>query len=166
LSPVLRTSTDVSTAQLEEQRIETRELIDDFLKKVGKEGCYGNCHCQRWHEESAGLNLQIGSDPKLLLWPKYSKTQLGLRQSLDAIRWLGDCLDLKQRKIHYTPKDSRHRARFTKFAIATSHQLHGLCLTCTKEGRSQMGNCEHLVAMRDRIAKLDVVEYELEQYDR
>jgi hypothetical protein len=151
--------------QLEEQRIETRELIDDFLKKVGKEGCYGSCHCQRWHEENAGLNLHFGSDPKLPLWPKYSKTQLGLRQTLDAIHWLGDCRDLTQWKIHHTAKDRRQRARFTKFANATNHQLQGLCLTCTKEGRPQMGKCEHLVAMRGRIAKLDLVEYEWKPSD-
>jgi hypothetical protein len=161
----MQISTDILIVQLEEQRIDSRELIDKFLKKFGAEGCFTSCGCQRWHEMRAGLNLKIGNDSKLLLWSKYDRTELGLRQILDAIQWLGDCRDLKQGEIHHTAKDRRHRARFTKFVNATSEQLHGLCLTCTKEGRPQMGNCEHLVAMRGRIAKLDLVEYEWEPSD-
>jgi hypothetical protein len=148
----MRIGADSLPVQLEEQRIACKELIDGFVEKIETHASVSDCPSTRVDEAGHITNIKNKLSPKLLMWPPHYRSEHSLRKVLTAIYSLGDRSDSKGNGP-FAVVDSRTRSK--EFADSMSHHVCGLCLTCSKEEHVQLVPCEHLVAVRGRIAELD-----------
>jgi hypothetical protein len=150
-------------AQLERQRVEAKEMIDNLLRATATHYCQ-TCRSSKF---DPSLHVAVGQklDPEVSAWPPRYATDYTIRQVLAAITSLDDfcAFEGNAHEIcveHTNTLESAERVHNRcKVAVSIADfQLPGLCFTCVKEHRMQDVYCEHHEpSPLDRLRELDPI---------